>query len=102
MPCDDSICGEHLSERDVLNESIIKCNECKEDFQIKENEFKSNNELEKLIESQSYLNDEESSRKQEIEVSVRKFIQFYDEFSQNRKQLESDLFNHLVKRCAFK
>jgi hypothetical protein len=32
LPCDDSICGEHLSERDVVKENKIKCKECNGEF----------------------------------------------------------------------
>ncbi len=62
------MCREHLSERDVLKENKIKCKKCTEEFQIKNNEFKSNEALKKLIESHSYLNEEETSLKHELEV----------------------------------
>ena len=64
LPCDDTICRAHLSERDVIKEGKIKCNECKQEFQVEENEFKSNKCLNKLIEDQSYLSEEEISMKQ--------------------------------------
>jgi hypothetical protein len=71
LPCDDSICREHLSERDVVKENCIKCNECNKEFVVKENEFKSSNALKKLIESQSYSSKDEKIRiKQELEVSL--------------------------------
>ena len=28
LPCDDFICREHLSEKDVVKENKIKCKEC--------------------------------------------------------------------------
>ncbi len=70
LPCDDSICREHFSERNVNKENEIKCNECNKEFAVKENEFKSSNVLTKLIESQSYLSVDESSLKQKLEESV--------------------------------
>jgi hypothetical protein len=94
LPCDDSICREHLTERDVVKQNKIKCKACNEEFQVKENQFKSNEELTQIIESQSYLSDEEISLKQDLEVSIKKFFQLYDEFAQNKAKLESDVFDH--------
>ncbi len=94
LPCDDSICREHLSDRDVVKQNKIKCKACNAEFEAKNNEFKSNETLKKLIESQSYLSDEETSLKRESEVSLQKFFEFYDVFSQNRTQLDTDVFDH--------
>jgi len=92
--CNDSICRQHLSDRDVVKQNKIKCKACNEEFGVKNNEFKSNETLSKLIESQSYLSDEETSLKRELEVSLQKFFEFYDKFSQNRTQLDSGVFDH--------
>jgi hypothetical protein len=94
LPCDDSICRQHLSERDVVKQNRIKCNKCNEVFQVRNNHFESNEDLKKLIESQSYLNEEEISLKQGLEVSIRKFFEFYDEFIQKRTKLDMDVYNH--------
>ena len=50
--------------------------------------------MSQLVESHSYLNEEERSLKQQLEESIKKFFHFCDEFNQNRTQLESDVFNH--------
>jgi hypothetical protein len=94
LPCDDSICLQHLSERGVLKQNKIKCNKCKQEFQVKANQFKSNEALSQIIESQSHLIDEEISLKQQLEVSIKKFFEYYDEFIQNKTQLESDVFDN--------
>jgi hypothetical protein len=94
LPCGDSICREHLSQRDIAKQNKIKCNQCNEEYQVKENEFKSSNELSKLIESKSHLSDEEISLKQNLEVSIRKFFELYDKFNQNKSKLESNVFDH--------
>jgi hypothetical protein len=94
LPCEDSICREHLSERSDVKQNKIKCAKCSEEFQVKGHQFKSNIELEKLLESRSYLSDRELSLKKELEDSIQKFFEFYDEFSQSRTKLESDIFNH--------
>ena len=42
LPCDHSICGQHLSEKSVIKENKIKCFTCKAEFKVKGNDFKSN------------------------------------------------------------
>ena len=81
-------------ERDIVKQNKIKCNVCNEEFQVKNNDFKSNETLSRLMESQSFLNETEIKLKHELEESIKKFFEFYDEFSQNRTQLESDVFDH--------
>jgi hypothetical protein len=56
--------------------------------------FRSNKRIKNLLESQSYLSGEELSLKQELEVSIQKFYQFYDKLIQNKSKLESDVNNH--------
>jgi hypothetical protein len=94
LPCDENICREHLSEKAIVKENKIKCNECKGEFQIKDNDFKSNKTLKKLIESQSYLSEQEMSLKQELEETTRKFFELYDEYHQKKTKLESEVFEH--------
>jgi hypothetical protein len=94
LPCGDSICREHLSERTVVKTNRIKCNKCNEEFGVKNNEFKSNNQLKHSIESHSHLSDQELGLKQELEESIKKFFEFYDKFDQNRTKLESNIFDH--------
>jgi hypothetical protein len=94
LPCDDSICRQHLSEKAVVKENKIKCNECSKEFRINDEEFRSNKSLRKLIESQSYLSGEEISLKKELRASIRLFFEYYDEFNQKKTQLESDVFDH--------
>ena len=94
MPCNDSICGEHLSEKAALKQNKIICKNCNQEYPFKGNLFGSSIALMQLIEIQSYLSDEEISLKQELEVSVQKFFEVYDDFIQNNTQLESDVFDH--------
>jgi len=94
LPCEDSIYREHLKENDVVKQNKIKCKTCNEEFQIKDNDFKSNEALKNLKESHSYLSGEEIGLKHDLEESIRKFFEFYDEFIQNRTKLESDVFDH--------
>ena len=94
LPCDDCICREHLSERDIVKANGIKCKKCNEEFGVRDNQFKSNEEISKLIESHSYLSSEETSLKNELEQSIRTFFEFYEEFNQNRTKLDMDVYNH--------
>ncbi len=91
LPCGDSICRQHLSERDIVKQNKIKCKQCNKEYQVKD---KSNNHLKHSIESHSYLSKDEKSLKHELEVSIGKFFEFYDEFIQNRNKSESDVFDH--------
>jgi hypothetical protein len=79
LPCDDSICGEHLSEKNVVKENKIRCKECNKEFEVTCDEFRTIKSLNKLKESQSCLSGEERSLKQELEEIIRKFFQFYDD-----------------------
>ena len=94
LPCDETICREHLNERDVVRENKIKCKKCNDEFQVKGHEFKSNIELMKLLESHSYLSSEELKLKRELEECIQKFFEFYDKFSQKRTKLDLDVFDH--------
>ncbi len=94
LPCGDFICREHLKEKNVVKENRIECTKCKKDFEVKENEFNTNVTLKKLVEDQSHLSGEEQKLKLELEDSIRPFFEFYEEFVQNRTQLESEAFDH--------
>jgi hypothetical protein len=94
LPCKDSICVEHLSDRDIVKQKKIKCFQCQKEHQVKKTNFKSSNTLNMLIKSQCYLNDEEISLKLELEASIGKFFDFYEKFPQKRTQLESEVFDH--------
>jgi hypothetical protein len=94
LPCEDCICREHLNERDVVKKNKLKCAECKQEFQVKDFNFKSCKACKKLIESQSYLSEEEMSLKRELEASARKFFQYYEELVQTRNKIDSDVFDY--------
>jgi hypothetical protein len=94
LPCGDSFCRQHLTENAVVKQNKIKCKKCNEEFGVKNNEFKSNEAISKLIESHSYLNETEMIIKRELEESLRQFFEFYDEFNQKRTNLDLDVFDH--------
>ena len=67
LPCGDLICKEHLKEKQVLKQNKIKCLKCKQEFQVKGNDFKQATSIQKQINAQIYLNEEEISLKKKIE-----------------------------------
>ena len=66
FPCDDTICREHLSANDVVEQNKIKCKKCNEEFGVENNEFKSNEAIVKLKESQSHLGATQKKHKNEL------------------------------------
>jgi hypothetical protein len=79
LPCGCLICH----EKDVADNNH-KCNECNQVFQVKYIQLNSNKGLKKLIEDQPYLNEEEITLKKELEASIGKLFQFYDEFYKHK------------------
>ena len=94
LPCGDFICREHLSDKDVVKVNRIKCKKCNGEYGVKSKSFKSNDELKKLVESHSYLSKDEINLKQKLEDSIQKFFEYYDEFSQIKNKIETDVFDH--------
>jgi hypothetical protein len=94
LPCEYTQCREHLSERVILKQNRIKCKKCNQEFGVNYNDYKSNEDLKKLVASQSYLNGKEGSLKQQLEETIRKIFQFYDEFIFYKTQLESNVFDN--------
>jgi hypothetical protein len=94
LPCEDSICRQHLKEREIVKANKIKCKKCNGEFQIKDKQFESNEDLKKLVESQCYLSEEELGLKKVLEESMQKFFELYEEFIQNKSILETVVYNH--------
>jgi hypothetical protein len=94
LPCEDSICRQHLKEREIVKANKIKCKKCNGEFRVKDNHFESNEDLKESVEDRCYLSEEEISLKNELKESMQKFFEFYDEFNQKKTQLDSDVFDH--------
>ena len=45
LPCEDSVCREHLSETDNVKQNKIKCKACNDAFQVKVVQFKTHKVL---------------------------------------------------------
>ena len=58
LPCSHNLCAKHLVEKDVVKQNRITCLECKQDFEVVDNDFKLNNFLKQLLDGHEYLSDE--------------------------------------------
>ena len=94
LPCDDLICKEHLNAKEVVQKNKIKCSTCKQEFEVKNHDLKSNKSIQKQINDRVYLNEEEISLKQKIEDSIKIFYQMYEEFTLSKTKLDLECHNH--------
>jgi hypothetical protein len=97
LPCSHNLCKQHLTEKSVVKDNRIKCGECKQDFEVKDNEFKSIEILKKQLDELLFLSDEEVSLKKQIEDSIQMFFQIFEKFSMNKTTLDLDVHNHLTE-----
>jgi hypothetical protein len=95
LPCNHSLCKEHLVEKDVVKKNRIQCGECKQDYEVIGNEFKPKLLVQKLLERRVYLSEEEVALKKNIEDSIRTYFQLYEEYTLDSDQLKLDAHEHL-------
>jgi hypothetical protein len=95
LPCSHHLCKVHLTEKEVVKLNRIKCVECKQEFKVKDNEFKPNSFVKKQLDDHVYLSKEEISSKKQIDDSIRKFFQMYEQFTLNKTTVDLDVHNHL-------
>ncbi len=55
LPCSHNLCKAHLTEKDIVKENKIKCVECKQDFEVKNNEFKATEILKDQLDELLFL-----------------------------------------------
>ena len=79
LPCQDNLCEEHLHDFKFLKDNHIKCLVCKKEFNVKNNQFPSNNMLQKLIDNENYLNSDEKSSKMSLRKSLEEFHELCEE-----------------------
>jgi hypothetical protein len=94
LPCKHNLCKRHLTEKSTAKSKKMKCGDCKQDFDIKDNDFKTINLVKKLLDELVYLSDEEISLKKQIEDSIRQFFQMHEQFTWNKRNLDLDVHNH--------
>jgi len=86
-----------LTEKDIVTENRIKCAECKQDFEVKDNDFKTIEIIKKQIDDHVYLGDEEFLLKKQIEDSIQMFFQMFEEFSLNKTRIDLDVHEHFTE-----
>jgi hypothetical protein len=94
LPCSHNLCRQHLTENNVIKENKIKCGECKAEFKVKGNDFKTIEMLKKQLDELVYLSGEELSLKKQIEISIQTFFQMYEQFTLNKTTLDLDVHEH--------
>ena len=98
LPCKHHLCKEHLTEKNVVKQNRIKCSECMQDFQVKDNDFKTIEIiLKKQLDELLFLSDEEVSLKNKIEESIRAFFQMYEQFFLDKTTLDLDVHEHFTE-----
>jgi hypothetical protein len=94
LPCYHNLCKGHLGEKEVVKQNRIQCVKCKQEFQIKDNGFRSNYFIKKQLDELLFLSDEEFSLKRQIEESIQTFFQMFEQFTLNKTKLDLDVHEH--------
>jgi hypothetical protein len=72
LPCKHILCKEHLTEKDIVKQNRIKCGECKQGFQVKDNDFNATEMLKDKLDDFLFLSHREFSLKMKIQYSIQK------------------------------
>jgi hypothetical protein len=94
LPCKHHLCKEHLFEKNVVKLNRKNCIECKQEFTIKDNDFRTDSCLKKQLDDHVYLNNRQFSFKNKIEDSIRTFFLMFEEFTLNKISLDLDVHEH--------
>jgi hypothetical protein len=94
LPCGHLICRHHLTEKTLLKETKIECAKCKQEFNVKSDEFRANKFMKQLIDDKVYLSDEEISLKKTLDEAIKVFYETYEEFIVNKNKLDLECHNH--------
>jgi hypothetical protein len=80
LPCKHNLCNENLVEKNFAKQNRIKRIECKHEFDVKDNDFKSNTLVLKLKDELLYLSDEEVSLKKNIKIQFQHSFKYLRSF----------------------
>ena len=95
LPCDDMLCEEHLKEASVRKNNSITCKTCQIEFEVKDNKMiRPSKVLQKLIENERYLSDEEKSLKRQLEQALRDFLDLNEQLQDAKNSFDLDCHNH--------
>ena len=100
LPCDDNICGHHLTEANVIRDNQIKCPKCYKLVILNRNEFMPNKLVQQLLDKEIFLSDEEKRLKHKLEEGTKTLHQCWDEFSlgKSKHDLECSKYFNEMKR----
>ena len=98
LPCIHHLCKQHLTEKDNVKQNRIKCGECKQEFQVKNNEFKATEMLKDKLDDFLFLSHREFSLKMKIQYSIQKLFQMYEQFTLNKRHLLTWTFTITSKK----
>ena len=94
LPCGDSVCQNHLTEKHILKDNLIKCKTCESEFQVKNIKFPTNNLALKQLEDAMYLNETEKFLKLKIEESFRMYLNLHEQLHDAKIKLDLACFDH--------
>ena len=94
LPCQDTICKEHLEETNIKS---IQCLTCNEEFNLDKIEFKTNKIAKALSEKDAHLSNEEKVLKKSLTDSLVEFYSILDEFKESKLSLSVNIFNHFAE-----
>jgi hypothetical protein len=94
LPCGDTICQEHLQEKKCLKDNLITCKICKQEFHVKNDDFKSNNLVAKQIEDEIYLTENEKNLKHQIEDSYKVILDLNEQLHEAKLSVDLKCFEH--------
>ena len=94
LPCNHSLCEEHLKDIDVLKVKSIQCKTCRQEFCLDENEFKPNEIAQNLIEKEMHLTDTEKAIKKLCENFFNEGLRLNEELEINKRVFTLKCFEH--------
>jgi hypothetical protein len=94
LPCGDTICQEHLNEKKCLKDNRITCKICKQEFHVKNDDFKSNKLVAKQIEDEIYLTENEKTLKQQVEDSYQVILDLSEQLHETKLSIDLKCFEH--------
>ncbi len=98
LPCGDSLCEEHLKEANIRKNNAIKCKTCQKVFTITDNEMiRPNTAMQKLIENERYLSDEEKLIKNNLEESLNKLFRLNAQLQLSKSDFDLECHNRFAE-----
>jgi exonuclease VII large subunit len=89
------LCEEHLKEASVRKNNSITCKTCQIEFDVKDNQLiRPSKAMQKLIENERYLSDEEKSLKKQLEQALRDFLNLNEQLQDAKNSFDLDCHNH--------